>query len=39
MSNMESLTQRYLTRLRLISKIPEGGKISTVNNDLNIYTF
>jgi hypothetical protein len=37
MSNMENILHTYLTRLRLISKIPINGKLSTTHNDLNIY--
>ena len=34
---MESVKQKYLTELRIISKIPLNGKLSTTDNDLNIY--
>lgn len=36
--NMDSILHQYLTKLRIISKIPEHGKIDTTQNDLNIYT-
>lgn len=34
---MDTVIHTYLTRLRIISKIPTNGKIDTTNNDLNIY--
>lgn len=34
---METVIHTYLTRLRIISKIPSNGKIDITNNDLNIY--
>jgi hypothetical protein len=34
---MESILHNYLTKLRIISKIPENGKLDTTQNDLNIY--
>lgn len=37
MSNMESILHLYLCKLRIISKIPVGGKLDTTQNDLNIY--
>ena len=38
MKSMETSIHLYLTKLRIISKIPTNGKIDTTNNDLNIYT-
>lgn len=35
--NMETVTHSYLTKLRIISKIPENGKLDTTQNDINIY--
>jgi len=35
--NMENILHQYLTKLRIISKIPEHGKLDTTQNDLNIY--
>ena len=37
MTNMESILHLYLCKLRIISKIPVGGKLNTTQNDLNIY--
>lgn len=34
---METVIHTYLTKLRIISKIPENGRLDTTNNDLNIY--
>lgn len=34
---MENILHNYLTKLRIISKIPEHGRLSIANNDLNIY--
>lgn len=34
---MDSILHQYLTKLRIISKIPENGKLDTTQNDLNIY--
>ena len=34
---MENIAHRYLTKLRIISKIPENGQLDLTNNDLNIY--
>jgi hypothetical protein len=34
---METVTHSYLTKLRIIAKIPENGKLDTTQNDLNIY--
>lgn len=34
---METVTHSYLTKLRIISKIPENGKLDTTQNDINIY--
>ena len=34
---MESILHNYLTKLRIISKIPENGRLDTTQNDLNIY--
>jgi len=36
--NMDSILHNYLTKLRIISKIPERGRLDTTQNDLNIYT-
>lgn len=36
-ANMESIANRYMTKLRLIAKIPENGLLDLTNNDLNIY--
>ena len=36
--NMDSIAHEYLTKLRIISKIPENGQLDTTNNDLNIYS-
>ena len=36
-TKMETVIHTYLTRLRIISKIPSNGKIDITNNDLNIY--
>ena len=35
--DMENILHNYLTKLRIISKIPEHGRLSITNNDLNIY--
>jgi hypothetical protein len=35
---MENIAHNYLTKLRIISKIPENGQLDLTNNDLNIYT-
>jgi len=37
MYTMENILHTYLTRLRLISKIPVNGRLDTTKNDLNIY--
>jgi hypothetical protein len=37
MSNMENMMHTYLIKLRVISKIPEHGRLDTTHNDLNIY--
>ena len=34
---MESILHNYLTKLRIIAKIPENGRLDTTQNDLNIY--
>jgi hypothetical protein len=34
---METIAQQYLTKLRIITKIPENGRLNLTNNDLNIY--
>ena len=34
---MENILHQYLTKLRIISKIPENGRLDTTKNDLNIY--
>jgi hypothetical protein len=34
---MDSILHQYLTKLRIISKIPEHGKLDTTQNDINIY--
>lgn len=34
---MDHILHTYLTRLRIISKCPVNGKLSTIHNDLNIY--
>jgi hypothetical protein len=36
-SHMEIVAQQYLTKLRIIAKIPENGQLDLTNNDLNIY--
>ena len=35
--DMSNITQRYFTKLRIISKIPINGQLCTANNELNIY--
>ena len=35
--DMDNISHVYLTKLRIISKIPINGKIDITNNDLNIY--
>ena len=35
--NMDTILYNYLTKLRIISKIPENGRLDTTQNDLNIY--
>jgi hypothetical protein len=35
---MEPIAHNYLTKLRIISKIPENGQLDLTNNDLNIYS-
>lgn len=35
---METIAQQYLTKLRIIAKIPENGQLDLTNNDLNIYS-
>ena len=35
---METIAHKYLTKLRIISKIPENGQLDLTNNDLNIYS-
>jgi hypothetical protein len=37
MENMENITHNYLTKLRIISKIPINGRLDITQNDLNIY--
>lgn len=37
MSNMETVVHTYLTKLRIISKIPTNGRLNITNNDLDIY--
>jgi hypothetical protein len=37
MSSMENIIHNYLVKLRVISKIPEHGRLDTTHNDLNIY--
>jgi hypothetical protein len=34
---MEIIAHQYLTKLRIIAKIPENGQLDLTNNDLNIY--
>mgnify|MGYP001030664425 CR=1 FL=1 len=34
---MDNILHSYLTKLRIISKIPTNGKLDITNNDLNIY--
>ena len=34
---MEIMSHQYLTKLRIIAKIPENGQLDLTNNDLNIY--
>jgi hypothetical protein len=34
---MELIAHQYLTKLRIIAKIPENGQLDLTNNDLNIY--
>lgn len=34
---METMNHSYLSKLRIISKIPEHGKLDTTHNDINIY--
>ena len=36
---MENIAQQYLTKLRIIAKIPEYGQLDLTNNDLNIFSF
>jgi hypothetical protein len=36
--NMELVAHKYLTKLRIIAKIPENGQIDTTYNNLDIYT-
>ena len=38
LSQMDTIALQYLTKLRIISKIPENGHLDLTNNDLNIYT-
>lgn len=35
---METISHQYLTKLRIIAKIPENGQLDLTNNDLNIYS-
>jgi hypothetical protein len=35
---MEIIAHKYLTKLRIIAKIPENGQLDLTNNDLNIYS-
>lgn len=35
---METIAHQYLTKLRIIAKIPENGQLDLTNNDLNIYS-
>jgi hypothetical protein len=37
MTSMENMMHNYLVKLRVISKIPEHGRLDTTHNDLNIY--
>ena len=37
MSKMENVVHGYLTKLRIISKIPVNGKMDITKNDLNLY--
>jgi hypothetical protein len=37
MTSMENMMHNYLVKLRVISKIPERGRLDTSHNDLNIY--
>ena len=34
---MDNILHQYLTKLRIISKIPENGRLNTTQNDLDIY--
>jgi hypothetical protein len=34
---MEIIAHQYLTKLRIIAKIPKNGQLDLTNNDLNIY--
>ena len=34
---MDNVVHIYLTKLRIISKIPQNGRLDITNNDLNIY--
>ena len=36
-NKMDAIAHKYLTKLRIISKIPENGQLDLTNNDLNIY--
>ena len=35
--NMDNLILKYLTTLKIISQIPEHGRIDTTHNEINIY--
>ncbi len=37
MATMENMMHTYLVKLRVISKIPEHGRLDTTYNDINIY--
>ena len=37
MSNMETVVHVYLTKLRIISKVPLNGRLDITNNELDIY--
>ena len=34
---MDSIVHQYLTKLRIIAKVPENGQLDLTNNDLNVY--
>ena len=35
--DMENILHQYLCKLRIISKVPVGGKLDISQNDLNVY--